>query len=99
LWKPRNPDIACDKLGQRVLWAVTKVQLELTEEVYPHHYLVQSRRLANFFQNTQIPPPPVQPFEWPGLGPFLDSETWFYYLAESSSRRLVERIKSELYKG
>lgn len=80
-----------------MLWAVAKVQLELAEEVYPHQVSVRSHRLAHFFNTTQIPPPPVQPFEWPGAGHAFDSDAWYYYLAESSSRRLVERIKKELY--
>ncbi|CAG7557406.1 unnamed protein product [Fusarium equiseti] len=93
----RYPGILEQKLSHRVLWAVAKMQLELTEEIYPHLGLVKLGRLGQLIQSTPIPPPPPQPFEWPSIGPQLDTDTWYYYLAETSSRRLVERIKAELY--
>lgn len=75
------------------------MQLELTEEIYPHLGLLKSGRLGQLIQSTPIPPPPPEPFEWPSIGSQLDTDTWYYYLAETSSRRLVERIKAELYSG
>ncbi|EWZ80994.1 hypothetical protein FOWG_14996 [Fusarium oxysporum f. sp. lycopersici MN25] len=93
----RNPDILEQKLSHRVLWATAKMQLELTEEIYPHLGLLKSGRLGQLIQSTPIPPPPPEPFEWPSIGSQLDTDTWYYYLAETSSRRLVERIKAELY--
>ncbi|KAF5581874.1 ankyrin repeat-containing protein [Fusarium pseudoanthophilum] len=93
----RYPDILEQKLSHRVLWATAKMQLELTEEVYPHLGLLKSGRLGHLIQSTPIPPPPPRPFEWPSIGSQLDTDTWYYYLAETSSRRLVERIKAELY--
>ncbi|KAH7183340.1 uncharacterized protein B0J16DRAFT_322077 [Fusarium flagelliforme] len=93
----RYPGILEQKLSHRVLWAVAKMQLELTEEIYPHLGLMKPGRLGQLIQSTPIPPPPLQPFEWPSIGPQLDTDTWYYYLAETSSRRLVERIKAELY--
>ena len=75
------------------------MQLELTEEIYPHLGLLKPGRLGQLIQSTPIPPPPPQPFEWPSIGSQLDTDTWYYYLAETSSRRLVERIKAELYSG
>lgn len=82
-----------------MLWAVAKMQLELTEEIYPHLGLLKQGRLGQLIQSTPIPPPPPQPFEWPSIGSQIDTDTWYYYLAETSSRRLVERIKAELYTG
>ncbi|KAK2688956.1 hypothetical protein QWA68_012522 [Fusarium oxysporum] len=93
----RYPDILEQKLSHRVLWATAKMQLELTEEIYPHLGLLKPARLGQLIQSTPIPPPPPQPFEWPRIGSQLDTDTWYYYLAETSSRRLVERIKAELY--
>ncbi|EXL91302.1 hypothetical protein FOIG_15576 [Fusarium odoratissimum NRRL 54006] len=93
----RYPNILDQKLSHRVLWAVAKMQLELTEEIYPCLGLLKRSRLGQLIQSTPIPPPPPQPFEWPSIGPQLDTDTWYYYLAETSSRRLVERIKAELY--
>ncbi|CCT66576.1 uncharacterized protein FFB20_14638 [Fusarium fujikuroi] len=93
----RYPDILEQKLSHRVLWATAKMQLELTEEIYPHLGLLKPGRLGQLIQSTPIPPPPPQPFEWPSIGSQLDTDTWYYYLAETSSRRLVERIKAELY--
>jgi hypothetical protein len=75
------------------------MQLELTEEIYPCFGQAKSGRLRQLIQSTPIPPPPPQPFEWPSIGSQLDTNTWYYYLAETSSRRLVERIKTELYNG
>ncbi|KAI1015776.1 hypothetical protein LB505_012007 [Fusarium chuoi] len=95
----RYPDILEQKLSHRVLWATAKMQLELTEEIYPHLGLLKPGRLGQLIQSTPIPPPPPQPFEWPTIGSQLDTDTWYYYLAETSSRRLVERIKAELYGG
>ncbi|RGP78807.1 acid protease [Fusarium longipes] len=93
----RYPGIIDQKLSHRVLWAVAKMQLELTEEIYPHLGLLKPGRLGQLIQSTPIPPPPPQPFEWPSIGSQLDTDTWYYYLAETSSRRLVEQIKTELY--
>ncbi|CEI70476.1 unnamed protein product [Fusarium venenatum] len=101
LWN-RYPGILEEKLSHRVLWAVAKMQLELTEEIYPHLGLLKQGKLGQLIQSTPIPPippPPPQPFEWPSIGSQLDTDTWYYYLAETSSRRLVERIKAELYNG
>ncbi|PNP82130.1 hypothetical protein FNYG_04319 [Fusarium nygamai] len=95
----RYPDILEQKLSHRVLWATAKMQLELTEEIYPHLGLLKTGRLGHLIQSSPIPPPPPQPFEWPRIGSQLDTDTWYYYLAETSSRRLVERIKAELYSG
>ncbi|KAF5236275.1 hypothetical protein FAUST_6623 [Fusarium austroamericanum] len=95
----RYPGILEEKLSHRVLWAVAKMQLELTEEIYPHLGLLKQGRLGQLIQSTPIPPPPPQPFEWPSIGSQIDTDTWYYYLAETSSRRLVERIKAELYTG
>ena len=64
-----------------------------------HLGLLKPGRLGQLIQSTPIPPPPPQPFEWPTIGSQLDTDTWYYYLAETSSRRLVERIKAELYGG
>ncbi|KAH7267813.1 uncharacterized protein BKA55DRAFT_590130 [Fusarium redolens] len=80
----RYPNILEQKLSHRVLWATAKMQLELTEEIYPYLGLLKPGRLGRLIQRTPIPPPPPQPFEWPSI-------------AETSSRRLVERIKAELY--
>ncbi|KAL6415606.1 hypothetical protein AUP68_02171 [Ilyonectria robusta] len=89
----RYPEIVEDKLSHRVLWAVATMQLELAEEIYPHLDVVQCGRLAQLIQSTPIPPPPLQPFVWPGISSHLNSVSWYHYLADTCSRRLVERSR------
>lgn len=75
------------------------MQLELSEELQMHRPSQRTSKLLAFMNATSLPEPPRDPFVWPGLSPNIGSETWYYYLAETSSRRLIERIKTELYLG
>lgn len=73
------------------------MQLELSEELQMHRPSQRTSKLLAFMNASSLPEPPRDPFVWPGLGANIGSETWYYYLAETSSRRLIERIKTELY--
>ncbi|KAH7369202.1 hypothetical protein B0T11DRAFT_71532 [Plectosphaerella cucumerina] len=93
----KNPDLAGNSLAHRIFWTAPKMQLELSEELQMHRPSQRTSKLLAFMNATSLPEPPRDPFVWPGLSPNIGSETWYYYLAETSSRRLIERIKTELY--
>ncbi|KAH7018585.1 uncharacterized protein B0I36DRAFT_40951 [Microdochium trichocladiopsis] len=93
----RYPHIIDDGLNHRVLWAVAKMQLELSEECQIQGPCLRQGHLTRLIQSTSLPQPPLKTFQWPGVRLSLHHDTWYYYLAETSSRRLVERIKTELY--
>jgi hypothetical protein len=88
-----------DSHNHRVLWAVAKMQLELSEECQIGYPSRNQGRLTRLVISTSLPKPPAQEFSWPDVSSSLHHDTWYYYLAETSSRRLIERIKFELYSG
>lgn len=75
------------------------MQLELSEELQMHRPSQKTSKLRTFMTFSHLPEPPKEAFSWPGLSSNIGTETWYYYLAETSSRRLIERIKAELYSG
>ncbi|KAL2067682.1 hypothetical protein VTL71DRAFT_15778 [Oculimacula yallundae] len=95
----RNPKIVTNNLNHRVLWAVAKMQLELMEECQIHYPHYRQGRLYELIMSTSLPKPPTEAFKWLQVDSSFQQDTWYYYLAETSSRKLVERIKIELYSG
>lgn len=75
------------------------MRLELLEECQIHYPRFQQSRLQDLIMSTSLPKPPTEAFMWPSIESSLHQDTWYYFLAETSSRRLVERIKAELYYG
>ncbi|PVH98507.1 hypothetical protein DM02DRAFT_682156 [Periconia macrospinosa] len=94
-----NQSVINDPLNHRVMWAVAKMHFELVEECQMYRPVGRVGKLMKLVSTTSLPQPPDEPFDWPGVPPECESDTWYYYLAETSSRRLIERIKVELYSG
>ncbi|KFA81926.1 hypothetical protein S40288_06901 [Stachybotrys chartarum IBT 40288] len=95
----KRPNVKESTSGHRVLWTVSKMHLELMEELQVHSPAHITSSLTAFMKASTLPHPNTEPFSWPGVDPALGSRTWYYYLAETSSRRLIERIKDEMYSG
>lgn len=79
------------------------MQLELAEECHVHRPCDRTGELIQLINTTSLPQPPnISPIETLGslkLNADFESWTWYYYLAETSSRQLVERIKEVMYSG
>lgn len=99
LFLSSSDDVLDQPLNHRVFWAAAKMQLELSEECQIHRPTQRPGRLIKLISATSLPEPPNEPCVWPSIDPNLESDAWYYYLAETSSRRLVERIKTEMYSG
>ncbi|KAH7304079.1 hypothetical protein B0I35DRAFT_445849 [Stachybotrys elegans] len=93
----RYPEMKESLTGHRVLWTTSKMHLEIMEELQVHCPSQRLSSLKSFMKASTLPHPSTDPFAWSGVDPALGSKTWYYYLAETSSRRLIERIKDEMY--
>lgn len=75
------------------------MQLELQDELQVHDLGTRKESLLQQLVMGELPRPPVQAFHWPGIDSKVGDETWFYYLTETMSRRILLSIKNELHFG